>query len=559
MIRKIWKLILASFYAMESEKLKLRNDQGKIRTGSVLLVVALVVGLGILFFSLLKGMFFLSKSLHILGVAIGAPYYMIGLILGMSWITSLCFGFIWVIQIFYRSKDLSLLITMPISTKTLITSRFAIVWLYEMGVHLLIISPALVAFYVVEGVTVLSLLGGVFLIVFGLIPIICLSAVLAFLLGKIPRLTQSKTAFELIGILLTVTIALGVQFGMQSVLELGSSGELTQELQQSILITNMAHLFSTWKNPLVWFASGMDSITALLLVSIGSILFGWFVVSVMSQKMIPVIQMSLESSGGRSRISQKKEPMDVSKTYEQNSVLMALVRKNIRVTFSESVFYMQELSVFFIVPIIFVSSIVFSGDIESYSEFFTMFGDYLALSFFVVISFIMGFLVFSGSIAITKEGKSFDRSRMLPVDPYVQMKAYIIPFLAVYTLYGWLSLGVVGGLLGALQDMFLFFIALAIQNIFLGGLGLCFNLIFPTTSWVTPQQGVKRSKNAMFGSFFSIGWFISIIAIAIGAGALEIPQQYIALGFIVLFLVLSILLWRIVKKKSRSLFTSYES
>lgn len=559
-IRKIWKLIVASFYAMEGQKLRLKNNQGKLRIGVTLLWGLVGLLLLVLAGSVVVALFLLCQSLQAIGVAMGAPYFMMSMVLGVSWLFSLLFGFIWIIQIFYRAKDLSFLVTMPISSRTLVLSRFAIVWVYEMLAHLVIMVPALVAFYAMQGVSFVSLLGGLLLLSLGLVPIISLSGFIAFGLSKIPKLVQSKIAFEIIGVLFAITISLAANLGMQRVMQLSADGALTAELQQSAMITSLGAIFNSMKNPLVWFAKTLDSFGMLLLVTAGNMLVGWGVLRLMAGKMISVIQLNQENSGHRaSRKSISSQSTSGATAYTQKSLYASLVRKNIQVSLSEAVFFMQEVIMFLLLPIIFGVSLFSSGGLKDIGAIFTEAPELAPFICFVGVSFIVSFLTFSTSVAITKEGKSFNLSRMLPVDPYLQMKAYGIPYILLNTIYGLAWLIGFGLAFRLLSEMVVFMVALVTQNFFFGGLGLTFNLMFPTTDWVTPQQGIKRSKNAMFGSFFAVGWFMLLAAVFIGALFLDITGFSVAIGLIVLTSVAAWFLWGYVKKKSRVLFVSCET
>ncbi len=551
---KVLKLFIASFYASAQDKLSLRGENGKLRIPMILLVVLVSLGLFAALISIVSVLYSFSGALLQMGISNDAPHLMIGFFLLVSWLLSFTFGFLVVVQVFYRSKDLSFLLTLPISNKTLLLSRFAIIWFYELLVHLFIMVPALAALYVIQGVTLSSIVGGVVILIFGSVPVICFSGLLAFLLSKIPRLVGSKFAFETISFLIIITVSLGFQFGFQRFMGEDVT-QLSLEMQQSQIFARLAELFSTAKNPLVLFASSMDSVLSALLVVAGTLLLVWGSMSILSHKMIRVIQQGFESTG-KEKTRKTRVPKSSDELYRSRSILVSLIRKNLRVGFSEVIYFMQDGIMMIFMPVVLVFSISSEVLRAMIADEFIL--SYAALIAFGLASLIMSFLAGTLALAITKEGKCFNLSRCMPVDPFTQMKAYAIPYMVIYNLYGILLLVVVAVLFNILGSIPVFLAALVTQSIFFSGLGLAINLIFPTTNWVTPQQAIKRSKNAMIGSLLMMGWGALLFFTIMFAISMQIAQTTIALGFIVVTLVFGTLLWGYVKKKSRQLFVAYE-
>ena len=148
--------------------------------------------------------------------SIGQQNSLITLILVLSSMMILFFSFIYIISSFYFSKDIDRLIYLPVTADEILSAKFISNYVYQLSTALVISLPMFIAFGILDKQNWLFYLKAILTLF--LIPIVpmCISAVLVMILMRFSRLFRNKDTFNVITGIISVILAMSINFIMQS-------------------------------------------------------------------------------------------------------------------------------------------------------------------------------------------------------------------------------------------------------------------------------------------------------------------------------------------------------
>ena len=359
--------------------------------------------------------------------AINQQGYLISFILVTASMIILFFGIFSVLNTFYFANDIEHILPLPFKSSEVIFGKFITI-LIEMYMYALIIVFPLIIY------GIMSESGIVFyiylILVFLLIPVVpmVIGVILSMLLMRFTNLSKHKDLFTMLsGVLMLAAI---VVFNIYNQNLAGNNStetivNLMSEGNNSLMDT-IGNLFVTSKlsaKALLYNSDikGLQYIPIAILISLSLFIVLYIVGGKLYYKSIIGIS---ETYGKRENVFESK---GVDKAVKSNSVLKALILKDLRKMLRTPQFFINCIAVMIYMPVIFGIAFLSGGSID---EFSSLVRDRDYYGYVMAAVFAFSILCVSGGgaalTAISREGRDFIVSKYIPVSIKEQIKAKVI-------------------------------------------------------------------------------------------------------------------------------------
>lgn len=359
--------------------------------------------------------------------AINQQGYLISFILVTASMIILFFGIFSVLNTFYFANDIEHILPLPFKSSEVIFGKFITI-LIEMYMYALIIVFPLIIY------GIMSESGIVFyiylILVFLLIPVVpmVIGVILSMLLMRFTNLSKHKDLFTMLsGVLMLAAI---VVFNIYNQNLAGNNStetivNLMSEGNNSLMDT-IGNLFVTSKlsaKALLYNSDikGLQYIAIAILISLSLFIVLYIVGGKLYYKSIIGIS---ETYGKRENVFESK---GVDKAVKSNSVLKALILKDLRKMLRTPQFFINCIAVMIYMPVIFGIAFLSGGSID---EFSSLVRDRDYYGYVMAAVFAFSILCVSGGgaalTAISREGRDFIVSKYIPVSIKEQIKAKVI-------------------------------------------------------------------------------------------------------------------------------------
>ncbi len=422
----------------------------------------------------------------------------------------LLFGLYYVISAFYFSKDLEMLIPLPLKPVQVMLSKFIIILVNEYLTIMAIVLPVFVYYGILAKEGFFYWIKAV--LVYLLLPVLPLIIVSILVVGmmRVVNVSRKKDALIIVGSILLIGAALGFQF----LLGRTAGGKTDYDAMAKFFASSDSLLKQVGAKfpPSIWATKALAGAltgTALwnLFVFIGVSLVFFCGILVMAEKLFYRGLIGIgEVSGRRKVLSQKEMSRRVA---SGRRPVKAILAREWRVMNRTPIFLLNGVLTVVLIPLIFVLMAKMGsgrGDSAFILNLMTS-----AKPVFVILA-AAGFMTVSGSLngtsssTFSREGSQFWISKIIPVSPQEQVIAkflhsYIISGLGLVTstivLVTVLHIKI-GVLVGAL--------ALALAATFvLTVIGMIIDLARPLLDWTNPQKAIKQNLNVLFSTVADIG------------------------------------------------------
>lgn len=447
--------------------------------------------------------------------AFGQPEAMLTTFVVAAVLLSLVFGLFYVISAFYYARDLGHLVPLPLTPAQVIGSKFGVVLANEWVTMLPILAPPLLVY------GFLAHPGALYwpkaLLVFLTVPVLPLAAGSLFALGLMRLIGSSRQRDWLMvfGTLLAMVIALGTQFVMQA------AGPGMSPARVAQLTTDLVGQAGRLFPPAIWAtralqpgqpAGGLGALVLVLLVNAAGVAVLWLA----SQRLFyRGLLASLEAPVRRHKLTRSALAARLERS---RPALGALVWREWAVLWRTPLFVMNTLLPMVIVPAIAIGSNLTIGripdkDLEPLYRFLDT-ADLGAMGplLGVAASAVMCLFGLLGATALTREGRQFWISRLIPVTPQVQVIAKLT-FSAGVALAGSLLIGVPIGIVTRFSVWgWLYWLTGSILAcVGLSAVQLCLDLWRPKLNWTDPQVAIKQNFNVVIA-------MVAAAALVVGGG-----------------------------------------
>jgi len=421
------------------------------------------------------------------------------------------FGIFYVMNVFYFSKDVDNYLYLPVKAKEILGAKFLVSLIYEYFIIGVFFLPLLTVYGLKDGSGLLYYVYMVLsLAILPVFPLVMASAI-SMVIMRFSKRFKNRDRFNMIAGILSLFVALGLNFGLQFFAQRMAGAEPTQitDLSQLPVLKVFSFVFPSShfaKEALMSYGEihGLLSMGLLFLVSILAILLFNFLGNALYFK--GVIGIS-ESKADRKGLS--KEDMD--KGVRENPILLAYALKELKLLLRTPVYFLNCVLISLIYPLFILFPLFMGGGAER--EEFSMIIESLrafdrgTLLLIVLGSgFVLGSVNIIASSAISREGKGLYFMKYIPVPYMTQIYAKILSAFFVEAL----ALIILYGILFYLFSIDVLFLILSLLVVFLSSLlinqlGIFLDITWPKLNWDTEQKAVKQNFNSVIHMFLGFG------------------------------------------------------
>ncbi len=430
----------------------------------------------------------------------GQGHILLTLALTAGQLVCLVFGILYVISAFYFSKDLSVLVPLPVRPGEIVLAKFVGILIGEYLSMAPIVLPALVAYGLMANVSWLYIPFAV--IIYLLLPVVplVLAALFSIVLMRVTNMRRNRDLLRVFGGLLGVGLALFFQF-MSRMQQGGNSQQAIQEMinNQQPLIQSVSRYVVTS----VWATNALrEDATAL---GFPSFLLYTAVVVVALLLMLQAADRLFFGGllGGeetRSSGRQLSQSELAQETGQVRSPLWALFLREVRLLNRTPSFLMAGVLPPILMPFFMIFPLTQKGGPLSGGTDLSRMADSPWVPLIV-----LGATLFLNTIsaipssAISREGRWFWISRSLPIPPRVQVQAKMLHAL-LFSLFNVVIAMAAMIFLRVATPLNLAYVLVggALAGIVSSYSGLLVDIFRPHLTWTDPQQAMKGNFNSLF-------------------------------------------------------------
>jgi ABC-2 type transport system permease protein len=500
---KLWRLFVVQF------KSSFQLFDGRQKVKPIHLVFAVLIAA-----SLLPSFFTLGYAVQqALNLLIPIQQEALVLSLWLVGLTSLVFvlALFIVPAIFYFSKDNERLLVLPVSARTLLFSKFLLVYVYDAFTVLILSLPVLIP-YVINVRPPLSfyLISGLFLITLSWVPLVMASLLVMVVMGLFPRF-KNRDLFNLLSSFIILALAMAFSFAVNQPTTLDEAQLINALIAGGNSLSNVVSSFI----PSVAFAidalihSKLWALAIYVIISLVALLVFSGVGEWLYFK--GVIGVS-ETGAKRSRLNQHQW----SKRTQHWPVVLTYALKELRLLVRTPIYLFNNVATALLMPLLLFPILYFQAGVsDPMIEFISSlnWNDPNLFSLVVLIGFSVGLAMSALNLitptAISREGTNVTFMKYIPVDYLTQLWAKILSGLVV-SLLG-LSLMLVPvmvwfrwGLTLSLVTLLAGVLGLGVMNV----AGMLIDVMRPKLIWENEAVPVKQNLNALFsmGLAFALGF-----------------------------------------------------
>ena len=446
----------------------------------------------------IKGIYFVLKPIGQEGALLA-----LGVVAGQVLI--LVFGIYYVLAAFYFSRDIEMLIPLPLRASEVLLSKFIVIAFNEYLTIAVIVLPFLITFGVLDGGGLgYWLIATIVYLALPLIPLAIVSMVVVVMMRFI-NISRKKDILILVGGIAVLVAAFGFQFLVQQ-------SEINGMTEQSIaafltspdsLLNSIGALFPPSKWAAKAIANGV-SVKGLMNLAafLGASLLCFCTIIILGEHLFYRGVIGLTETAGRKRVLTSDEMS--RRVSSGRRAISAIFMRELRIMNRTPVFLLNGVLVVVILPAFFI----FLGKSDPKSpgiglqKLFESGNSLLAILFTALFMIVCSSLNGTASSTFSREGTQFWISRVIPVSPREQVAAkflhsYLIGLLGIVTAAVVLKLMLPVGLLQLLTAIGLALVMTAL----LTAVGMWIDLARPLLDWTNPQKAIKQNLNVLLATF----------------------------------------------------------
>lgn len=389
-------------------------------------------------------------------------------------------------NIFY-SRDNKLTAFLPVSRDQIILSRMLLVYLFLLPVNLALTIPAAVIYFQsFGGISAwISLLltcftGPVF-------PVAAATAASA-LLAAGGRLTGKRTVFEMGAMLATIILAVIIQMSFsRAIISGGDFSSIASILTDYTDILKKVFFAAGWQAE-GFRAGGYAGTAAGFMFTVFSAL--------LIMLFIRLINPELNEVSEKVSKNKKRSSAEGKIRIEAQPLMISLLKREWMVVRSNSAFLIETVSEVIILPILLIIAYFASpGDLHSIIAEFSASVSFLPLAVLGIL-ILMSLINSVSCTSISREGRSFTVSKILPVSGRDQVKAKMLFHMILFSASWYLNLIILMLFLNIPAIHLLYLIPSGPAVVCLGFIiSLNIDLSRPVLNWTHPQQAMKQNMN----------------------------------------------------------------
>lgn len=531
----VFKIQLNANFGFSALRYRFRKEKDKIPQ-------TLLVGAGVtLAVAMLIGVYsFLMGSVYAAGSAMGSPQIVLAAALLGLQLFLLVTGIFYVIGVFFYSRDLSALLPLPLAPWQVLGSKFAVVMAYEYLMAVPILAPPMLFYGIGQSMgAAYWLKSAVIIIASPAIPML-LASLVAIVLMRLLNIGKRRDLLAIVGGTLATVAILVINLLTQRFAQNdGAPDALTKLLADQALLANaVSSAFppSAWAT-LALTETGPVSLLYMLLFLGVSALLAWAMLW-LAGKVYYAAAMKSEETDRRGRRAGRVKAASAGPA----GPLRAMVLREFKLLLRTPAYAMNCLVGSLIIPVIIPLSMI-QGD-ETTSGLLDLIRsprNSLAVTLGAAgVMLFASIINVTASTALSREGKTFWVSKMIPVTPRRQVYAKFLTAMAVASMG--LALSVAMLLIFLKMDIGQCLLSLAMA--FLGtvpvtAVNMLPDIIKPKLNWTNPYEAVKQNMNVLTSMLAACIVTGFLVLAAVLLAFLKLPDWAVYAGLAALTALLS--------------------
>ncbi len=496
-MNNIIKLLKIDFLqSLNSFKYKPKSDNKKF-IKNILLALFLTISLMPMYIMIIVGLWngydifkFLNQELAFLQLGIVATQILLFI-----------FAIPTVLDKYYFSKDIEILIPLPLKPYEILGGKFLSLLSREYIVSSLVIFPFIIVSGIKSTAGFAYWIYSIFLIIaMPIIPLVIVS-IIVMIFMRITNFGKKKDFIRGIGLFLVSISSIVFMFLIQNI----SDSAMTNEADfMAIIVDNLNKLMSRYGKffPMSAFGSkglynygeisGLVNIIIFIIISIIGVIF----ILGLSQKIY--FNNFLEGKSGN--VSKTKKNKDCSiKIYKQYSPYMAIAKNELITLFKTPIYLFNSVAGVLMMPVILIISFSFGSNKEIFNLLRDNANELKPIIFMVLVA--VSLFLNVGTVASTsfsREGKSFWIQKHLPIRGRDQaigrsLSAFLINAMGIIMIVG------IGNYiinLNILDNFIIIFLSILLTMPIIG-IALFVDISRPKLNWTSPEQAMKQNTNVL--------------------------------------------------------------
>jgi ABC-2 type transport system permease protein len=454
---------------------------------------------------------------------------LLSLIFSLGSTISFFFGVYTIMNVFYFSEDIEVILPLPFKSSEIVFGKFAAA-LINMYIYTGMLILPLIAYGIESRESIMYYLYGIIaLVITPILPMIYASLI-CMVLMRFTNLSKHKDAFRMVSGCLSLILIVGFNYFNSNMGKSMDSGEMLQKMSEgnnsllnvmnSIFITDKLTAFGLLYNNSI---NGLLFIILSLLIGITAFLIYYFVGGKLYMKGIIGIS---EAYSKRENILENGKAHKLTK---KNSPIKALVIRDIKIIFRTPQFFINCVAMLLYMPAILGMGIFSNGQINHIKSLLStngtsLYGIAIVAAFIVGTTCVMG--GGAGSTALSREGRDFLVSKYIPVHYKTQLYSKIISSLCINQI-GTIIVAIILILVGASPILFVLGVISSFAGIFFVTIfGMYIDYRSPKLNWENEKAMYKNNYMPLF-----------IMLIIFIQGALLVILALIIKNYLIIFLM----------------------
>ncbi len=489
-----------------------------------------------------------------------------GALLALAYSTAslviLLFGLMYVVTVFYFTKDIENLLALPLSSSQILASKFTVTLLYEYLTETVFLAPAIIVYGYKSGAGPLYYIYSFLLfLIIPVIPLITASIVSMFVM-RFTNIGKNRDRFKIISGIILMFLVLGFNSAMNSITSSLNSGAQIQMMLLSGNNSMISFITRVTPNARLAALSGVNYnnvqglLYLILLIIITAAFFMVFLI--LGEKLYFKGVLGVSESTSKNK---KLTSTELDKNTMQGSVLKTYTLKELKLLFRTPIYFMNCILMNFLWPLFITVPILMEKEaVSQFSGLGGLLSDKAYLGIIMASAAAAGmFITTTNAItptAISREGSNLFFTKYIPVKYEVQLMAKILSGI-VMGLVGIISMLIVVLALirpSAMTVLLLILFSL-LGVVFTNFTGIIIDLYFPKLNWDNEQKAVKQNMNVI------LNMLVSFLA---GGGIVFLvirfqPDYYMSMVLLLTgFLLINFILYRVVMTLGVKLFEKLE-
>lgn len=393
-----------------------------------------------------------------------------------------CIPFI--ISVFFYSKDLKFLATLPVKADFIVFSKLAAVYIYLFMIGAFFLGTSIIVYILGTGIDIYVIFTGIMAVFMApILPMILATLIIIPFMSFVGG-SKKRNILAIAGNIMLLT---GIIFIQLLIAKMEMSPETLNQmlLQEDGILRLIGRSFP----PSIWLTKMITGslIDAALFILLNAGFFYLLKIIARHVYMKGLLAFNEEGSGikSRGRIY-----------YKKRSKGLQLIKRHIGIILGTPVFLLNSVLIMFL-PIIMFFMLSFTGELSNEILSSPYFSSYIVYIYAGIITTpaIVGSL---SATVISREGKSFWETRVMPISGKDNIR-YRVYSTLIITFFASILLGITAGVylninIETALNAFVFCIA---ATLFLSTVDIFINIERPSLNWLSPTAAVKNNLNVI--------------------------------------------------------------